>query len=1019
MPIGDGIRRNIATVSVEERTRFRDAIVNMDDALDPAVLFPDGVTFWDKQEESHVAAHVAGGDVHGGPAFLAWHRELCNRFEQLLRAVDPQLSLHYWDWTTDPRATPGPGGPVNLMTPDFMGNANGDAGPPFENFESTEGGVHPVIWRDMAAGLPPVPPDSDIVHSADGDPAAQQYAIFNNALEGAHNDIHSVYIGGTISDPHFSFHDPFVFLLHSNVDRLWAMWQRQPGQEWRLDPSQMYGDQSGDGAVNSAMEPWNGAIEPWTTSPELVIAKDVVADPPSYDTAPHSSYMIVDRDTFSLDEVDTLLAANPTATFGRALKVVYEGFRPDELGAPTAPTLTATYDDASGSAVPGVTFIYRNLLLEHPASDQAQRVTFEFDLRFSNNNAFGSVTELRRFNVRAVHGSDVTDSLLTLLKQPNPYMTDGDVTWLSTDVRVFQIRSGWTRAGVTMDSDPYAFIQALIAEFDSRSDDDFHPFLDISEDQQDSVLELSRSVGGQRVYNFAVARVRYRSAATAAPDVKVFFRTFNTLVSALDYNTNKNYRRTTNGPGAVPLLGIQSNQIASIPYFAEGRVDTASVAMTGQPDATNQKPLPATGGAEDSTYFGCWLDFNQTEEQFPINPSGDGPFSDRLSIQELMRGTHQCMVAEIHFHPGPDDPIVIGATPGSSARIAQRNLAVVESDNPGGADSHKVQHTFTVKPSLAGQKAGTTILVNERLRPDELMIRWNNVPRDTTATLYFPEISADAILAIANLRQRPDTIGKVDANTVKVQVTDVTFIPLPGGIGDDTPVLFSIQLPQTVITGQVLTVDVSQFAGRARKIIGAFQITIPVSTGALMLPKEIRKLSVLKHIFNAIPLTDRWHPVFVRYLGEIEAKVRDLGGDPDSVHPSPDGTGELDATTSGRCCRLPFVFAAVLAFLVVLAAVAPLTIAAPFGAAGLVALLGILCWWIVSCRPKACDLLGGMHGGLVAALFVLGLVMLFGFVTPKLVVVAALAAILDGVVFAVSLLRGCCGGCCSGKEGQK
>src|SRR5262249_40340199 len=45
--------------------------------------------------------------------FLPWHRELCNRFEALLRKVDPQLSLHYWDWTTDPRG---------LFTAQFMGS---------------------------------------------------------------------------------------------------------------------------------------------------------------------------------------------------------------------------------------------------------------------------------------------------------------------------------------------------------------------------------------------------------------------------------------------------------------------------------------------------------------------------------------------------------------------------------------------------------------------------------------------------------------------------------------------------------------------------------------------------------------------------------------------------------------------------------------------------------------------------------------------------------------------------------
>ena|SRR3989442_11038019 len=74
-----------------------------------------------------------GADVHRGPAFLPWHRELCNRLEALLREVDLGLSLHYWDWTTDPHPT--------LFVAKFMGNANGNAGFPLQNFESTEGGT--------------------------------------------------------------------------------------------------------------------------------------------------------------------------------------------------------------------------------------------------------------------------------------------------------------------------------------------------------------------------------------------------------------------------------------------------------------------------------------------------------------------------------------------------------------------------------------------------------------------------------------------------------------------------------------------------------------------------------------------------------------------------------------------------------------------------------------------------------------------------------------------------------------
>ena len=60
-----------------------------------------GVSWWFKQDEIHQATHV-----HGGPEFLPWHREIVNRFEAMLREINPLLSLHYWDWTQDPRAHP-------------------------------------------------------------------------------------------------------------------------------------------------------------------------------------------------------------------------------------------------------------------------------------------------------------------------------------------------------------------------------------------------------------------------------------------------------------------------------------------------------------------------------------------------------------------------------------------------------------------------------------------------------------------------------------------------------------------------------------------------------------------------------------------------------------------------------------------------------------------------------------------------------------------------------------------------
>src|SRR5213078_2611489 len=101
-------------------------------------------------------------------------------------------------------------------------SSSGDAGYPLQTFESTEGGGHTHIWRDLIAGVPAVAPDNTIATTGNGLPQAQQYDAMDTASKVAHGYAHSSYIRGSIGQPHFSFHDPFVFLLHSNVDKIWA-----------------------------------------------------------------------------------------------------------------------------------------------------------------------------------------------------------------------------------------------------------------------------------------------------------------------------------------------------------------------------------------------------------------------------------------------------------------------------------------------------------------------------------------------------------------------------------------------------------------------------------------------------------------------------------------------------------------------------------------------------------------------------------------------------------------------------
>jgi hypothetical protein len=296
MAIGDGIRRDIALVSQAERDRFLAAILQ----LDSTMIYPDGVTFWDKQEDIHKNAHLAGVDVHAGPGFVPWHRELVNRFEQLLREIDPDLSLHYWDWTFDPRTTAG--GRVNLFTSMFMGSDQGDAGPPFASFESTEGGGHTHVWRAVNSGSSSL--SSSPVSLTDAQvTGSPTWEDFNNAIQQVHGDAHG-FVGGTITFSHYSFHDPFVFLLHSNVDRLYAMWQTQAMHSERLNPATIYHNDSADPGLNGPVEPWAGnlanpslQLRPWAppdNQQEYKTYKDPsIVTPPCYDTVPEVSLLEV------------------------------------------------------------------------------------------------------------------------------------------------------------------------------------------------------------------------------------------------------------------------------------------------------------------------------------------------------------------------------------------------------------------------------------------------------------------------------------------------------------------------------------------------------------------------------------------------------------------------------------------------------------------------------------------------------------------------------------------------------
>jgi len=313
MALGDGIRRNIATVSSAERDRFRDAILALNTRHYPGSRtdFPaGGVSHWFKQDEIHQATHV-----HGGPAFAPWHREICNHLEALLREIDPELSLHYWDWSTDPHP---------LFTAAFMGSSSGDAGEPWlsgglynpspsgDAYRNqrihglTQPTANPSTWSYPLHANPADPPREltrsvGAAHRRLGAPVGRltlrswprpasppcgprsRKRTTRSTTSSAAPSATGIRHSGTLSCS-----------ADSNVDRLFAMWQTAPDHSERLDPDHVYDPESADPAITDPLQPWTGTSEwpvrPWYSPENEQVVRNckhpAVVRPPSYDTLP-------------------------------------------------------------------------------------------------------------------------------------------------------------------------------------------------------------------------------------------------------------------------------------------------------------------------------------------------------------------------------------------------------------------------------------------------------------------------------------------------------------------------------------------------------------------------------------------------------------------------------------------------------------------------------------------------------------------------------------------------------------
>ena len=519
-------------------------------------------------------------------------------------------------------------------------------------------------------------------------------------------------------------------------------------------------------------------------------------------------------------------------------------------------------------------------------------------------------------------------ALFELVAGADPYFTNVDPVahqyfYLSQDLRVFSVAAGDTPlpGGPTATSDPYATIQSILsfmnssAAYTTPGPDPLNQLPDQTGYETGDTSVTPLNPANQQNYNFAIARVRLQGDGPSAPSVRMFFRLWVAQSCDTDFQPTTTYPSTpgTSGPDlGLPVFPLASGtglvdpygySIQTIPFFATDAAGTHDYDGTN-PNGNIRTITVPMGTDKTWAYFGCFLDV--------YNASNQSKFP----------GTHHCIVAQIAYD---QTPIVntggVTLSPESSDKLAQRNLQITSSGNPGFPQSHRVPQTFDTRPSAPPVATGGL-----QDYPDELMIDWGNVPVGSLARIYWPQVNVQDVLKLAAKRSSTHRLTAADPNTISVSTSKgVTYVPIPVATGATFAGLFTVDLPNAITVGQELNVQVRRVVSRRpyqrivggntvavaappaserainwRYVTGTFQVKIPVGDEQQLLRPEENTLAILKWRLEQYPPLYRWRPVLERYIEYIEGRVRGFGGDPGAIEPSPTGLPPIPRASASR-----------------------------------------------------------------------------------------------------------------------
>lgn len=284
-------RKNVKSLTADEKTRFVNAFLAL--KSQNSVIHPGTQSRYDDFVETHLNAMWDFGTNqmrplswgHGDSVFLPWHRELLYQFEKLLQSVDPSVTIPYWDWTRNQTAAdlgfpfkhpfigvdgddadsdrvkrePGAPSPYPYaFDPEAWSTVIKviDPGDSLNFFQRQFGEFNPPGTANDAPNLP----QNDVVVIGTGTTfraaiGAGDYLTLRTRSEDLHNLVHR-WTGGNMLRM-TSPNDPVFWMHHSQIDRMWSIWQKKvaPGTALFQQSSSAAGHKLNDAMIFNDVNP--------------------------------------------------------------------------------------------------------------------------------------------------------------------------------------------------------------------------------------------------------------------------------------------------------------------------------------------------------------------------------------------------------------------------------------------------------------------------------------------------------------------------------------------------------------------------------------------------------------------------------------------------------------------------------------------------------------------------------------------------------------------------------------------